>query len=223
MLETYAVNQELVVWTSSLIKGRPVFDADLRQWTVTIDRNGAEVVVRPAHIVLATGTWGGAKLPALPGREAFRGISLHASQYSDPRVYKGMEVVVIGAGNSSIDICQDLVGAGAKSVTMVQRSSTCVVSRANVARHLGEAWTHDTPTEVADFKFGSIPLAFQKKMMMSQQAESWAEEEELHAKLRKGGLNVNIGPEGQGQFLLVFERGGGTQTHLIGSWLNVES
>ena len=32
---------------------------------------------------------------------------------------------------------------------------------------------------------------------------------ELHAKLRKGGLSFNLGPEGQGVYPLVFERFGG--------------
>ncbi|KAJ3557181.1 hypothetical protein NM688_g1608 [Phlebia brevispora] len=172
MLETYALNQDLVIWTNSTIKGQPLYDAEKRQWTVTIDRDGTEV-------------------------------------YNDPREYAGEDVVVVGAGNSSIDICQDLAVSGAKSVTMIQRSSTCVVSRASIAKHLSAMWRPDVPTAVADFKFGSMPLGFQKKMNIKNQDESWAAEAELHAKLRKGGLHINIGPEGQGQFLLVFERGGG--------------
>lgn len=65
------------------------------------------------------------------------------------------------------------------------------------------------PVEVGDFKFASSPLGLQKKVMQGMQALLWDEEKELHEKLRKGGIKLNMGPEGQGQFLLVFERAGG--------------
>lgn len=208
-LETYAMNHDSVVWTSSRIKGQPSYNADTRKWTTLVDHDGTEVALTPTHIILSTGYWGGPRMPELPGREDFRGISLHSSQYNDPRAYKNMDVVVVGAGNSSIDICEDLARNGAKSVTMVQRSSTCVVSRENTGKRLSQLWRHDVPTEVADFKFASTPLGYHKKLMISMQAEEWAREEQLHQKLRNSGLKLDLGPEGQGQFVLVFERGGG--------------
>ncbi|KAJ3554920.1 hypothetical protein NM688_g2858 [Phlebia brevispora] len=168
MLEAYAVSQDLIIWTSSTPKGQPTYDAEERQWTITIDHDGVEVVLHPAHIVLAT-----------------------------------------GAGNSSIDICEDLVKGGAKSVTMVQRSSTCVASRKNVNKHITELWAPGIPTEVADFKNASIPNGLIKKTMISMQAEAWEEEKELHDKLRKGGLKLNLGPDGAGLQLLITERYGG--------------
>ena len=42
-----------------------------------------------------------------------------------------------------------------------------------------------------------------------------AADEVLHTKLRKGGLALNIGPDGEGQFLLVFERGGGKRAYFV--------
>lgn len=215
MLETYAVNQDLIMWTSTKLSCQPSYDAEKKQWSVTVDRDGTEMVLRPTHIVLATGTLGGPRMPTLPGRELFKGTAIHATQYCDPKIYTGKTVLVVGAGNTSIDICQDLVIAKAKSVTMIQRSCTCVVSRENVNSHLAEVWQQGRPVEVSDFKFASVPLGFQKKLMISMQAESWAEEEVLHAKVRKGGVKVSIGPEGQGQFLLVFERAGGKCTPCI--------
>ncbi|KAJ3543109.1 hypothetical protein NM688_g5899 [Phlebia brevispora] len=208
-LEVYAVQQNLVVWTNSTPKGQPVYDAGERKWTITIDHNGTEVVLHPVHIVLATGSWAGAHIPSLPGGETFKGVSLHSTQYNDPREYTGKDVVVVGAGNSAIDICQDLVGSRASSVTMIQRSSTCVVSRENINKAMSEKWRPEIPTEVADFKSGSVPLGFLRKLMISRQEEAWAEEAPLHAKLRKGGVKLNMGPEGEGQLVVAFDRGGG--------------
>lgn len=208
-LESYATHQELSVWTQSSLARPPVYDRKNAKWDVYIRRNGVEVHVRPAHIIVATGTLGGPRMPALPDQDLFAGTVIHSSQYKTAGPFQGKDVVVIGAGNTSIDICQDSVIAGAKSVTMVQRSSTCVVSRHNVAAGMRNFWREGSPVEAGDFRFGCTPLGFLKEVMISRQEETWAEEKELHAKLRKGGLSLNIGPEGQGQFLLVFERCGG--------------
>ncbi|KAF7791510.1 hypothetical protein EIP86_002526 [Pleurotus ostreatoroseus] len=208
-LETYAMSHDLVVWTSSRIKGRPQYDSNSHKWTVTVDRDGTDALLFPSHIILSTGYWGGPYMPELPGKDEFKGNFLHSSQYKDPLAYHDMDVVVIGAGNSSIDICEDLALNGAKSVTMIQRSSTCVVSRENASKRQSQLWKPDVPTEVADFRFASTPLGYWKKLMMNMQTEQWARETELHTKLTKGGLKLNLGPEGQGQPLLVFERGGG--------------
>lgn len=210
MLETYAISQDLVVWNNSQPVDRPFYDPNTKRWTVTVDHEGTDVVLHPAHIVVATGTLGAPYMPSLPGREAFKGTVMHSVEYRDPKDFVGQHVVIIGAGNSSIDICQDLATTGAASVTMIQRSSTCVVSRSNVGKELSRAWPPGVPVDVSDFKVGSVPLGYMKQAMMSHQDQIWAGEQELHAKLRKGGVKLNIGPEGQGQFLLVFERGGGT-------------
>ncbi len=209
MLESYAVNQDLVVWTSSSIVGRPTYSQERKVWTLIVDHAGEQVEMHPVHVVLATGTPGDPYTPTLENRDRFTGTAIHATQYMNPKTFLGKDVIVVGAGNSSIDICQDLATNGAKSVTMVQRSSTCVVSREHVAQGLSSIWQQGVPVEVGDFKFASTPFGFSKKMMINRVQESWAEETELHDKLRMGGLKINMGPEGQGQFLLVFERGGG--------------
>ncbi|THG97872.1 hypothetical protein EW026_g4211 [Hermanssonia centrifuga] len=178
-------------------------------WTLIVDHAGEQVEMHPVHVVLATGTPGDPYTPTLENRDRFTGTAIHATQYMNPKIFLGKDVIVVGAGNSSIDICQDLATNGAKSVTMVQRSSTCVVSRKHVAQGLSSIWQQGVPVEVGDFKFASTPFGFSKKMMINRVQESWAEETELHDKLRMGGLKINMGPEGQGQFLLVFERGGG--------------
>ncbi|THG93708.1 hypothetical protein EW026_g7600 [Hermanssonia centrifuga] len=209
MLESYAVNQDLVVWTSSAIVGRPVYNSETRTWDVAIDHAGAQVRLHPAHIVLATGTSGDPYIPKLEDKGRFTGTSIHATQYKAPQPFSGQDVVVVGAGNTAIDICQDLATCGAKSVTMVQRSSTCVISRDSTVRNLSATWPQGVPVEVGDFKIASFPLGYLRKMAIQHQDKAWAQEKELHDKLKKGGVKVHLGSEGQGPHLLVFERGGG--------------
>lgn len=209
-LESYAVNQHLVCWLNSTFSGRPRYDSTRKVWDVVIDRGGTQVHLYPAHIVLATGALGAPFVPSLPNRSEYPGIVFHAADFVNAEPLKGKRVAVVGAGNTSIDICQDLAVGGAASVTMVQRSSTCVVSRSSVKEDMEtHVWKPGQPIEVGDLKFSSQSLGWLKEVNMGMQEAQWAKEKELHDKLRKGGLSLHLGPEGQGQFSLVFERGGG--------------
>lgn len=208
-LESYASLQDLIVWTKSDLAGKPVYHDNQGKWDVTINRDSHRVTIHPAHIVMAIGTVGEPREVTLPNQEKFAGTTLHASRYQGGVQYTNKRVVVIGAGNSSIDICQDLVFHKVKSVTMVQRSSTCVASGEITAENLMRFWPDGRPAEVGDFDFGSMPLGWLKKVMQRQTAEMWESQKELHNKLRKGGLALNMGPEDQGQLLLIWERGGG--------------
>ena len=134
---------------------------------------------------------------------------MHSSRFPGGALFAGQHAVVVGAGNSSIDVCQDLALRAAASVTMVQRSTTCVMTRDYVCDAIRAAFPEDVPLDVADFRFLSIGIGQRKKMAIEDQAAAWEANKELHAKLRKGGLSFNLGPEGQGVYPLVFERFGG--------------
>ncbi|KAI9001124.1 FAD/NAD-P-binding domain-containing protein [Trametes punicea] len=205
-LEHYASVQDLVVWTDSELQPQPKYDSATSTWNVTIIRGVEEATIRPAHIVLATGTLGEANIPDCPGRHAFCGKVLHSDGYDGGASFSGKRVIVIGAGNSSIDICQDLVFHNAQSVTMIQRSSTCVMSRDFLSSIQRTIWSDDWPVEVADFKTAAWPIGLQKRMAMANEDMMWAAEKELHDKLRKGGVQLNMGPDGAGLYLLTLER-----------------
>ncbi|PIL34655.1 hypothetical protein GSI_03434 [Ganoderma sinense ZZ0214-1] len=208
-LEHYASIEDLVVWTNSELKPRPTYNPEDHRWDVTVLRNGVEVKLRPAHIVLATGTLGRPIVPDVPGMEGFQGQAVHSSRFPGGALFAGQHAVVVGAGNSSIDICQDLALRNAASVTMVQRSTSCVMSLDFLADIFRESYSEDIPLEVADLRFFSIGHALRKRMAIENQALAWEAHKELHEKLRKGGVSFNLGPEGQGVLILVFERLGG--------------
>ena len=93
---------------------------------MTVERNGETQVLRPKHVVFATGMSGKANVPKIKGQDVFKGEQQHSSQHHGPDAYAGKKVVVIGANNSAHDICAALWEHGA-DVTMVQRSSTHIV------------------------------------------------------------------------------------------------
>jgi lysine/ornithine N-monooxygenase len=59
----------------------------------------------------------------------FKGIVLHSTSVREVRQWAGKRVVVFGAGCSGHDICMALSKQGAAEVTMIQRSTTAVISR----------------------------------------------------------------------------------------------
>ncbi|QLH25321.1 NAD(P)/FAD-dependent oxidoreductase [Streptomyces sp. Rer75] len=61
-------------------------------------------------VVAATGGFGRPNQPALEGLESFTGTVLHVAQYRDPKPFAGQRVVVVGAGNSAVQVAAELAG-----------------------------------------------------------------------------------------------------------------
>ncbi|KAL0581089.1 hypothetical protein V5O48_000983 [Marasmius crinis-equi] len=215
-LEQYAESQDLLYWTNSTPLPTPTYDFVTKKWTVDIKRNGEIVTVHPAHIVLATGTLGAPRVPSVisTGNHGFSGTVLHAINYQGGKNFAGKRVVVIGAGNTAADICQDLSFNGAE-VTMVQRSTTCVISVQNTSANQWRVWPKEVPTNLADFKFASMPLLLLKEVLAEIAPTGWqATDKEMIEGLRKRGLDVNLGPDGTGNLFLALGR-------LAGYWQDV--
>jgi putative flavoprotein involved in K+ transport len=61
-----------------------------------------------AGVVAATGSFGNPYVPVLPGQNRFTGRLLHAAGYRSPYQHAGERVVVVGAGNSAIQVGYEL-------------------------------------------------------------------------------------------------------------------
>lgn len=72
-----------------------------------------------AAVVAASGSFGNPYLPVLPGREGFAGRQLHVADYREPERYAGQRVVVVGGGNSAVQVGYEL--AKVASVTLATR------------------------------------------------------------------------------------------------------
>jgi dimethylaniline monooxygenase (N-oxide forming) len=88
-------------------------------------------------VVVASGLFGRALEPSLPGRERFRGTILHARDYRDPAGFAGKDVVVVGAGSSGSDIAVELAGV-ARSVSIAMREAPIFTPR----DHGGRPYDH---------------------------------------------------------------------------------
>ncbi|MFI5569181.1 flavin-containing monooxygenase [Streptomyces sp. NPDC051740] len=71
-------------------------------------------------VVAASGTFGRPYRPALPGLEGFTSTVLHAADYRSPARFAGQRVIVVGAGNSAVQIAAEL--AKVARVTLASRA-----------------------------------------------------------------------------------------------------
>jgi putative flavoprotein involved in K+ transport len=70
-------------------------------------------------VVAATGSFGNPYTPALPGQDDFTGRVLHVASYRHPHEHAGERVVVVGAGNSAVQVAYEL--AQVATVTLASR------------------------------------------------------------------------------------------------------
>lgn len=128
-IENYAEALDLHVWTSTeVVSAQP--QGDGQGWDVTVRRaDGGTETLHPTHFVFAAGLYGPPVTIDLPHRDDFTGTVMHALEYvSGTKEWNGKRAVVVGSGSTAHDLAQDLVEQGCTDVTMVQRSSTYVLS-----------------------------------------------------------------------------------------------
>lgn len=102
---------------------------ELRRGThgwVAVAADGARIEGSAA--VVCTGIVANPRLPALAGRERFRGRIIHSAEYQRPTPFAGQRVLVVGVGNSGGEIGSELGRAGV-DVTLLVRSGAHVVPR----------------------------------------------------------------------------------------------
>jgi putative flavoprotein involved in K+ transport len=212
-LESYTRIMELNYWTRTTCK-RASYDEATKEWTVVVDRDGEEVVLRPKQLVLATGMSGVPNIPKFPGMDRFKGDIWHSSKHPGGDGYKGKRAVIIGSNNSAHDIAADLWEHGA-DVTMVQRSSTHV-SRSETlmdvalgALYSEEAVKNGITTDKADLIFASIPYAVLPAVQKGGADVMKERDKDFYAALEKAGFWHDWGADETGLFMKYLRRGSG--------------
>jgi cation diffusion facilitator CzcD-associated flavoprotein CzcO len=202
-LEFYAESMELNVWTqTSFLDGRHD-DADNR-WTVRLRlADGNARVMRPGHIVVATGVSGLPSIPTLQGTNEFRGTIVHSSDDTDGLDIKGKAVLVVGAGTSAHDIAQNFHYRGA-DVTMLQRSSITVCSLEPSSVRPYELYRKNDgvrPIADTDMMAASVPYPLLARLHRPLSHQMMEDDKELLDGLRKVGFLLDNGEDDTGYFL----------------------
>ena len=212
-LEMYTKVMELNYWTRTEASSAR-YDEAAGEWVVDVVRDGQPVMLRPKHLVMATGVSGVPNLPDYPGMDRFEGTQHHSSRHPGGAAWAGKRCVVIGSNNSAHDICADLWENGA-DVTMVQRSSTHIVKSDSLMRlGLGSLYSEEAvasgmTTDKADMTFASIPYRVMHEFQIPVYQQIAEQDAPFYAALEKAGFMHDWGDDGSGLFMKYLRRGSG--------------
>jgi hypothetical protein len=165
------------------------------------------------HIIQATGASGEPNFPSnIKGLNTFAGTRLiHSSKFTGATPSQGQNkrAIVVGCCNTGHDIAQDLYENG-YSVTVIQRSSTTVVSAETFRGNISPLYGEDgPPTEDADILFHSIPNAVLKRMNIDLTNVQNKTDAKTLEGLEKAGFKLDKGPDESGVWIKYLQRGGG--------------
>ncbi|RLM59130.1 hypothetical protein C2845_PM18G11650 [Panicum miliaceum] len=120
------------------------------------------VVVRymAKFLVVASGENSAANIPMIPGLHEFAGEAIHSSRYKSG-TYSGKNVLVVGCGNSGMEIAYDLASHGANT-SIVVRSPVHVMTKEiirlgmTLVQHIPINIVDDLLVRMSDFVFGDL-------------------------------------------------------------------
>ncbi|KAJ4789572.1 Flavin-containing monooxygenase [Rhynchospora pubera] len=79
-------------------------------------------------LVVAAGENDQKFVPDVNGLDSFKGVVIHSSEYRTAAAFQGKDVLVVGSGNSGMEIAYDLFEAGARC-SIVVRSTVHIVTK----------------------------------------------------------------------------------------------
>jgi putative flavoprotein involved in K+ transport len=97
----------------------PVTAVDAHDQGGFVVRTANDQSFHAAGVVAASGSFGNPYLPVLPGHDGFTGRLLHVAHYRSPEQHAGERVVVVGGGNSAVQVGFEL--AQVATVTLATR------------------------------------------------------------------------------------------------------
>jgi cation diffusion facilitator CzcD-associated flavoprotein CzcO len=131
-------------------------------WVLALDGGS----LTTAHAVIATGSDAEPVLPSWPGLESFGGTVMHAGRFRNVAEFAGRDVLVVGPGNSGVDLLGYLAGSDAGRLWLSARSGMTVTPRrlggvplhpVSVAlRRLPVRWQDVTARAVQRLAFGDL-------------------------------------------------------------------
>lgn len=205
--EFYVESMELNFWTGTeLVAGS--YDEANKRWAVTLRKSdGSERVMRPRHLVFATGVSSIPSIPKIPGLDAFAGKVVHSGAFADAAEWKGRKALVLGTGTSGHDVAQELHANGA-DVTIIQRSPTYVVSLKE-AQSVYAIYGEGLPFADCDLLATSFPYAVLQRSYQLSTAQGREVDKALLEGLAARGFRLHFGEDDTGFQMMYLRRGGG--------------
>ncbi|XP_035834502.1 probable indole-3-pyruvate monooxygenase YUCCA10 isoform X1 [Helianthus annuus] len=97
------------------------YEEDEEKWKVEAEVDGGGVKrYEGRFLVVATGETSDVFIPEVDGLSDFKGEVIHSTEYKSGKGYENKKVLVVGAGNSGMEIALDLSNYGAKTSIVVR-------------------------------------------------------------------------------------------------------
>lgn len=96
--------REKITFGVEVIKATPIGENAEVGWRVQLS-NGESRIYK--GLIVANGVTWHPSMPSYPGREDFKGEVRHAVTFRNPEEFSGKRVLIVGAGNSGVDIACD--------------------------------------------------------------------------------------------------------------------
>ncbi|RMC08286.1 hypothetical protein DUI87_14527 [Hirundo rustica rustica] len=123
--ERFSLREHIKFGTTVVsIRKRPDF-ATTGQWDVVTEAGGKQTSDVFDAVMVCSGNFWEPSLPlqCFPGIERFRGQYFHSRQYKHPDVFQGKRVLVVGMGNSGVDIAVEASRVAAKVIISTSRGA----------------------------------------------------------------------------------------------------
>lgn len=139
--DRYPTRDEVVAYLESYAAGLGV-DIRTGQRVESVQERGGGFEVRTASgetltadgVVVASGSFANPYVPLLPGMQGFTGQAMHVAKYRDPKVLADRRVVVVGGGNSGVQVGYEL--AEVAQVTLAVRAPVQFVPQVRGGRDM---------------------------------------------------------------------------------------
>ncbi|XP_041349231.1 flavin-containing monooxygenase 5-like [Gigantopelta aegis] len=103
--------------------------AESGRWVITVQKKGCESKSQVFDgVMVCTGHHTVPYTPSFVGLERFKGVTFHSHKYKDSSKFAGRRVLIVGMGNSAVDIAVDLCKVTSKLLISTRRGAW-VISR----------------------------------------------------------------------------------------------
>ncbi|KAL6708962.1 hypothetical protein ACN47E_002089 [Coniothyrium glycines] len=105
-------------------KIEPIAKSTDQRWKHRVNymEHGNERTFDCSHVAMCTGLHVEPNVPSIPGIENVKGEIFHSSQYKKRAQLTGRDVLIMGCGETAMDVAYEAIKADAKSVTMCFRT-----------------------------------------------------------------------------------------------------
>ncbi|NED94301.1 NAD(P)/FAD-dependent oxidoreductase [Phytoactinopolyspora alkaliphila] len=151
--DEYPARDAVIAYLDSYARDLDVeIRTDTRVSAVTSSRKGGFQVhteageeIAASGVVAASGSFANPYRPQVPGQDHFAGAVLHVAEYRNAQPYAGKRIVVVGAGNSAVQVAYEL--SGRASVTLATRAPVHFVAQRRLGKDL-HYWLKTTRLDV---------------------------------------------------------------------------